>query len=298
MIAASRFQTKMWNICRFVIMQLEKGEPEDAGPSVLADRWLMHKLSLTTKEVTEAMETYQFDRAIRAIREFAREVFADNYIELVKGRLYGDGTGRGSALYALRTSIDALCRMLAPITPYFAEECYSILTGKSVHEQSWVDFEFSDEDALVQGDLLSKVVSEVRRYKHDEKMALNAPLGHVVVYTPYEIDDCGDASATLSANVEWKCEKPDLQKVVSDVRFNFGLIGPKFRKQANAYMNAVRALSDEEKVNPPKTVVVEGAETEVLENSFEPVYAFRVAGEDVDVLQVSEDVIITVEKKE
>ncbi|MDD4127320.1 MAG: class I tRNA ligase family protein, partial [Methanomicrobium sp.] len=297
-IAAARFQTKMWNICRFVLMQLEKGEPEDDSASVLADRWLMDKLSKTEKDVTECMNTYNFTGAVLSIREFARESFADNYIELVKGRLYGDGTGRGSARFALRTSIDALCRMLAPFTPFFAEECYASLTGKSVHTESWVDFEFEDISAREQGDLLVKVVSEVRRYKHDAGLALNAPLGHVVVYTPYSIDDCGDASSALNANLEWKCEKPKLIKSVSDVKFNFGVIGPKFRKQANAYMNAIRALSEEEKITPPKTVIVEGAEAEVLENSFEPVYSYSVAGETVEVLTLSDDVIVTVQKKE
>ena len=296
-IAAARFQTKMWNICRFVLMQLEKGEPEDDSASVLADRWLMDKLSSTEKTVTECMDSYNFAGAILSIREFAREIFADNYIELVKGRLYGDGTGRGSALFALRTSIDALCRMLSPFTPYFSEECYTILTGKSVHSESWVDFEYEDEDARLQGELLVKVVSEVRRYKHDEGLALNALLGHVVVYTPYEINDGGDAASALNANLEWKCEKPKLIKSVSDVKFNFGIIGPVFRKQANSYMNAIRALSDDEKINPPKTVLVDGSEADVLENSYEPVFSYSVAGETVDVLTISDDVIVTVQKK-
>ncbi|EHQ36826.1 valine--tRNA ligase [Methanoplanus limicola] len=301
-IAAARFQTKMWNITRFVIMHLDKAEEGMIAdrPTVLSDRWLMAKLSSAISEVTESMDSYQYDRAVKTIREFAREIFADNYIEMVKGRLYGSGEGKESALFALKTSVDALCRMLAPITPFFAEECYKHLTGgkESVHERTWVDYEYSDSDAEVQGDLLVRVVSEVRRYKHDEGFALNAPLGHIVVYSPYEINDGGDASSTLNADVEWKCEKPELIKSVSDVRFNFGLIGPKFRKQANAYMNAIRALTEDEKITPPRTVIMDGVETEVLENSFEPVYSYSVAGEKVDLLTLTDDVILTVQKKE
>jgi valyl-tRNA synthetase len=301
-IAAARFQTKMWNITRFVIMHLDKAEEGMIAdrPTVLSDRWLMAKLSSAISEVTESMDSYQYDRAVKTIREFAREIFADNYIEMVKGRLYGSGEGKESALFALKTSVDALCRMLAPITPFFAEECYKHLTGgnESVHEQSWVEYEYSDSDAEVQGDLLVRVVSEVRRYKHDEGLALNAPLGHIVVYSPYEINDSGDASSTLNADVEWKREKPELIKSVSDVRFNFGLIGPRFRKQANAYMDAIRALTEDEKITPPRTVIMDGVETEVLKNSFEPVYSYSVAGEKVDLLTLTDDVILTVQKKE
>ncbi|WP_048148489.1 valine--tRNA ligase [Methanolacinia paynteri] len=298
-IAASRFQTKMWNINRFVLMHLEKGYPEDNEATYLVDRWMMHRLSESIDEVTAAMEGFQFDQAIRAIREFARDVFADNYIELVKGRLYGSEEGRGSALYVLRTCLDALCRMLAPMTPFFAEECYSYLTGgkESVHAQQWVQSGFKDDEAKAEGDLVIKIVSEIRRYKHDEGLALNAPLGHVAVYTPLEIDDGGDASATLNANVEWRSDKPDLQKIVSDVSFNMGLIGPNLRNKAKGYMDAVRSLSDEQKVTPPGSVTVDGEEIAVIPGSFEPVFAYRVAGEEVDVLQPSEDVIITVQKE-
>ena len=45
-------------------------------------------LSDTIQAVSDAMECYQFDVALKAIREFAWDVLADNYIELVKGRLY------------------------------------------------------------------------------------------------------------------------------------------------------------------------------------------------------------------
>ena len=297
-VAASRFQTKMWNITRFVLMHLEKGNPEDNEATYLTDRWMMHRLTEAVEEVTLAMESYQFDQAIRAIREFARDVFADNYIEIVKGRLYGDGVGRGSALFVLRSCVDALCRMLAPITPFFAEECYSHLTAGSagIHSQPWVKSTFRDDDAREKGELVVKVISEIRRYKHDEGLALNAPLGRLTVYAPVGIDDGGDASATLNADVEWRSDKPGLQKVVSGVSFNMGLIGPKLRNRAKGYMDAIRSLSDEEKVSPPAAVVVDGEEIGVIPGSFEPQFSFRVAGEEVDVLQVADDVIATIRK--
>ena len=47
-IAASRFQTKMWNIARFALIQLEKeGIDQDATVTALADRWLLARLSDT-----------------------------------------------------------------------------------------------------------------------------------------------------------------------------------------------------------------------------------------------------------
>ncbi len=293
-VAASRFQTKMWNICRFVLMQLEKEGTHESEVTALADRWLLTRLSETVSEVTEAMDLYQFDRAVREIREFAREVLADNYIELVKGRLYDDGDARASATTALRIALDAIFRMLAPITPFFAEECYYHLTGESVHAQEWVDFHYEDKAGKEMGDLLISVVAEVRRYKHDSGMALNAPMGEVVVYSQSDIDDANDASSALNADVKWKNETPKLEKVISGVSFDMSVIGPNLRNKAKVFMDAVRNLPEEELRNPPAAIVVDGEELPVPGGAFAPEFTYQVAGKAVDILTISDDVIVTV----
>ncbi|MEN6611188.1 MAG: valine--tRNA ligase, partial [Methanoregulaceae archaeon] len=274
-VSASRFQTKMWNIAKFVLFQTGKsGYNPDAKVMALADRWLLAKLSDTVQEVTKQMEDYQFDLALKAIREFAWDVLADNYIELVKGRLYAEGEDRDSACLVLATVYDALCRLLAPFTPYFAEECYSYLGKGSVHKQPWVTFTFDDPSARAEGDLLAKVVAEVRRYKHDKGLALNAPLGKVTIHAPHTVDDRGDAGRTLNAEVQFRTDTAKLDRVISDIAFNKGVVGPAFRKNAQAFMAAVKALSPEQLENPPKTIVVNGEELEIPEGAFSPKFSY------------------------
>ncbi len=292
-VAASRFQTKLWNIFRFVLGHIGGEEGEAAPVTELADRWLLVRLSETVAEVTAAMDGYQFDRALRAVREFAWNTVADDYIELVKGRLYADDLGRASAVSALRTTMDAVCRMLAPIIPHFAEECYSHLAGTSVHGTSWPEVAYFDDAARREGDLVVGMVAELRRYKHDAGMALNAPLGHVTIYTAEPIEDAGDAGRALNADLHWSTETPNLEEVISDVEFNMAVIGPALRKQAKAFMDAVRTLSPEQLVNPPATILVNGEEIPVPQNAFTPKVTYRVAGEDVEVLTVG-DVIVTI----
>jgi valyl-tRNA synthetase len=277
-------------------MQIEKEEIRpDAKVTALIERWLLGKLSDTIAEVTDAMEHFQFDRALKTIREFAWEVLADEYIELVKGRLYLGGADRESACLTLRTTFDSLCRMLAPFTPYFAEECYSYLSPISVHKQEWTKFTYADEEALREGELLVTVVSELRRYKHEQGMALNAPLGKVTIYSAHSIDDAGDASRTLNAEVHWSKNRADLEQVVSDVQFNLGVIGPALRKQAKGFMEAVRALPKDQLINPPSMVLVNGEEIPVPAGAFSPKFSYMVGGEKVDVVNVG-DVIVTVQR--
>jgi len=296
-VAASRFQTKMWNIAKFVLIQLEK-EGFDAKTPVtaLADRWLLVRLSDTIQQVSTAMESYQFDTALKAIREFAWDTLADNYIELVKGRLYTGDASRKSALLVLHTAFDALCKMLAPFTPYFAEECYSHLNkGNSVHKQAWVSFTYEDETARHEGNLLAQVVAEVRKYKHDTGLALNAPLGRVTIHATHTVSDEGDIGRTLNADVHWRSDTAKLDRVITDITFNRAVIGPAFRRQAQAFMDSIKALPPAQMENPPKTIMMEGVETEIPQNAFAPKFSYMEEGAQVDVITVG-DVIVTIAK--
>jgi valyl-tRNA synthetase len=287
----------MWNITKFALMQLGKGGFDEQSPiTALADRWLLVRLSDTVEQVSAAMEAYQFDVALKAIREFAWDVLADNYIELVKGRLYQQDASRRSACLVLHTAFDALCRMLAPFTPYFAEECYSYLKGESVHAQPWVTFTYEDEAARREGDLLVQIVAGIRKYKHDAGLALNAPLGKVTIYAPHTVNDEGDTGRTLNADVYWRTDMAKLDRVITDIDFNRSVVGPTFRKQAQSFMTAVKALSQVQIEKPPKTILLNGVETAIPENAFTPKFSYMEEGAKVDVITVG-DVIVTIVKK-
>jgi valyl-tRNA synthetase len=298
-VAASRFLTKMWNIARFSLMQLNRAPyNEDAPVIALADRWLLTKLDQAIRDVTDSLERYQFDKAMKGIREFVWDALADNYIEVVKGRLYKEKDetgGRDSACAAIKISLDAICRMMAPITPYFAEEVWSFFKEGSVHKQSWVDETFQDLKAGESGDVLMKVISEVRRYKHDKGLALNAPLGNVTVYYPDQIDDSGDGSSALNCHMIWKTGMPELSRVITGVNFNMGIIGPVMRGKAKAFMHAVEALSPEQINNLPSSIMVSGEEIIIPEGSVEPRLSYMVAGSSVDLVTISDDLVITIE---
>jgi valyl-tRNA synthetase len=298
-VAASRFQTKMWNIVRFSLMQIQKESsvPAGTGPSALADRWMLAQLSAAVAGVTGAMESYLFDKGLKIIREFAWDIFADEYLELVKGRLYSEEAGRAGAVYTLQTAVEALCTMLAPYIPFFSQECYHHLTGGGqIIDQPWTTFSFEDEDAVRDGNLLVEILRSLRKYKTDAGLALNAPLGGVTVYTgSRNIDDGGDLGRTMNAPVIWKAEEPALEKKIGEVVFNKSVVGKTFRGKAGAFMAAVRQLSDEEKIVRPASVMVDGENTAVPEDAWTVSYVYSVSGETVDILLVV-DCMITIRK--
>ena len=295
-IAASRFQTKLWNVARFILLQLEKKEFNHEAPvTALADRWLLARLAETVSEVTEAMEQYQFDRGLKALREFSWNVLADNYIELVKGRLYSDHLSRDSACRVLWETIDALCRMMAPYAPHFSEEIYSHLREGSVHKAAWPEALPSLQEDRDKGDLLVRLVSEIRRFKHEQGLALNAPLGKVTVFSSRINGDGGDMARALNASIEWCADTGALEKSPGEIVFNMAVIGPALRKDAKAFMDAVRALPPDLLSSPPATIDIGGRRVEVPAQSFSQQTDYLVGGTRVDLITVG-DVIVTVQK--
>jgi valyl-tRNA synthetase len=201
-VAASKFMQKLWSILRFSMIHLSDYTYEEGAVSLrVVDKWLLSKLNKLIRSVTDAMENYKFDEAMKDLRAFAWNVLADDYIELVKSRLYGRSgdEGKESARYALYLTIEALSKLLAPFIPFYAEEMYSHIGREgSVHRAPWPELkpDMIDLEAEREGDLIADIVRAVRRYKSEQGIPLNAPLGKLEIYTDeLDTEDIENATA-------------------------------------------------------------------------------------------------------
>ncbi len=212
-VAASKFMQKLWSILRFSMIHLkpffkkesftkEKYEKKNLR---VVDRWLLSKLNKLILSVTAYMENFKFDEAMKSIRAFAWNVLADDYIELVKSRLYGRGgeEGKESAKYALHETIKTLSVLLAPFIPFYAEEMHTHIAGeegeRSVHKEKWpeVKQDMIDSEAEQEGDLIANIVRAVRNYKSERGIPLNAPLDKIEIYVEsLDTEDIENATAT------------------------------------------------------------------------------------------------------
>ncbi|MHC1566986.1 MAG: valine--tRNA ligase [Candidatus Syntropharchaeia archaeon] len=287
-IAASRFLQKLWSILRFSVINLSDGE---SGKEVfIPDRWILIKLNELVRDVTESMEGFKFDEAMRSIRSFCWEVLADNYIELVKSRLYsGNEEERSSAQSALRKVIDVISRLLAPFMPFFAEEMHSVVGEGSVHLREWPEYDekLCDEETKRKGDLISKIASAIRRYKSDRGIPLNAPLRKIVVYA--EDLEIRDIAGATNSDVELVRGKPEFEMRVSRIKPKMNVLGPRYRKDAKKIIDALSRMHPlgEEKI----VVNIDGKEIELDESCVEIERTPTLRGEDVDVLDVDGVVI-------
>ncbi len=234
--AASRFQQKLWSIYRFSAPLMAK-TGEKPGQ---VDRWLLGELDRMVKTATAAMDKFQFDETIRALRAFAWEVLADNYIELVKARLYGpDGPEKRAAQDTLYMAIETLARVMAPFTPFLSEEIYHTLTGQSVHVQSWPEPSGAATDPA--GLLIKEIAAALRRYKAEKGMALNAPLPGITVYSELDLETT-DLKGVANSNVQSKTSRPEIEMLPAAVKPQMKILGPQFRDRAGRIIKALSAM--------------------------------------------------------
>ncbi len=185
--AGQRFVTKLWNVARFARPFLAGYAPSPAAPALLpADRWILGRLQQTIRVATAAFMDYDHGAAKSEVESFFWEVLADNYLEMVKVRLYelDDGDGRKEAArYTLYHVLRTVIKLLAPIVPHITEEIYQLYFARpdgaaSIHVSPWpaAADEPPDEADEMAGRALVGIATEVRRYKSENQLPLGAPL--------------------------------------------------------------------------------------------------------------------------
>jgi valyl-tRNA synthetase len=177
-----RLAMKLLNASKFA---LSNAEPK--GPIVWpVDRAMVRNLALLVGEATEAFEGYDYARALQRTETFFWR-FCDDYLELVKGRRYGEQgpEAAGSANAALSTALSVLLRLFAPFLPFVTEEVWSWWQDGSVHKAAWPQLE-EIRSVAIDGDRAAyewatTVLFEVRKQRSEAKQPLRVPITKVTI---------------------------------------------------------------------------------------------------------------------
>ena len=122
---------------------------------------------------------YNIAGAKREAEEFFWHIFCDDYLEIIKKRIYNEkGDKRLSAQYVLYESLLAILKMMAPITPFITEEIYQthykkIEKDKSIHISKWPEVKIkSDKNLEKTGNLFLDVLHKVRKLKSEKSLSM------------------------------------------------------------------------------------------------------------------------------
>jgi valyl-tRNA synthetase len=180
-----RLATKLLHASRFVLGF--RGDPATPIGAPL-DRAMLAALAAVVDEATLAFEAYEPARALEATEAFFW-TFCDDYLELVKGRAYGEAgpAGQASAVGALRLALRTVLLLFAPVLPFVTEEVWSWWRPGSVHRAAWPE---GGRLRLASGverpsplalEAAAAVLAEVRRAKTLAKRSLRTQAATVAV---------------------------------------------------------------------------------------------------------------------
>ncbi len=146
-------------------------EPRDVQN--ILDKWIVAKLNMTIKEVTEEMDNFDLTRAARPIADFINE-FSTWYLRRSRERFKGtDQNDKAHALSTMRYVLLNLCKISAPFLPFISEDIYQKLKGprESVHLEDWPE----TAPDLIKTELLEQM--EVARKLIEQALAARAEAG-------------------------------------------------------------------------------------------------------------------------
>ncbi len=194
-----RLAIKLLNASKFVL-RVAAAQAEtlaDPGAEAAAERLVTHpvdrallaELGATVRACTAAFDDFDYARALERAEAFFWG-FCDDYLELVKNRAYGTGTGDEggdeagavSARAALALALSSIQRLLAPVLCYTAEEVWSWWHDTSVHRAPWPEPIAWAADAPTDPyRVAAAVLGEVRKAKSDAKVSMRAPVARLAV---------------------------------------------------------------------------------------------------------------------
>ena len=173
-ITGNKFITKIWNASRFSLMNLESYKEKKVNLEPF-DKLFLIKMNELVKNITNNFENYNFSQAKRLTDSFFWNMFCDNYLEIIKKRIYNNlGDKTQSAKFTLRKLLINILKLYAPIVPYITEEIYSNFDNKSIHTSSWPEYDkkLKDDKFEKLGDEALEVISKVRKFKAENKKSL------------------------------------------------------------------------------------------------------------------------------
>ena len=199
--AQRRFLHTLWNTYSFFVTyaNIDGWQPasHDVAPTVELDRWILSELHSLIGRVTDALDDYDATTAAREIDLFV-DSLSNWYVRRSRRRFWSSARSGGAADLGAKESayrtlyevLTTLARLLAPLTPYLAEDIWRNLAAEvdagaaeSVHLAAWpvADASVIDEPLNREMQLVQRVASLGRSARSGAGIKVRQPLPSVSV---------------------------------------------------------------------------------------------------------------------
>ena len=219
------------------------------------DRWIISELNSLVKEVDAALKDYEPTKAGRLIDKFVNDNLSNWYVRLNRKRFWGNAMSQDklSAYQTLYTCLLTISKLLAPFSPFYADQLYQDLTGdaKSVHLQLFPEVceEAINKQLEEKMELAQQITSMVLALRRKVNIKVRQPLHCIMIPATEEQQKYIEEVKALILNEVNVKELKFIEGngiLVKKVKCNFRVMGKKFGKQMKSVADAVANLSQEE----------------------------------------------------
>ena len=198
------FANKIWNAGRFLMMHRDQlpidNEQLTIAPGKisedLSDKWIISRFSSTVKDVTEAMDNFKVNDAVKLLYDFLWKDFCDWYVEFVKNRMQetSDVHLKRSIINRALKIYEETLKLLHPFMPYVTEEIFQHLSERKTNEtimqtmmpQISLTESQIDSDIEKQMDFFQNVILAVRQIRSEMNIPMSKTIDFVASCNDFE----------------------------------------------------------------------------------------------------------------
>src|SRR5207244_13487388 len=177
----------------------DPGQPASPMPATtLIDRWILERLDNVIADCRSAYEAFEFHKVYHTLNQFCAVDLSSLYIDITKDRMYCDAPDsprRRATQAAMHKIFDALCRLLAPILAFTAEEAWRYSgVGASVHLQEFPKPQDRSRDGGTSAQVaellrLRGVIGKAIERARQEKLIGNALEAAVILHSDSDVTE-------------------------------------------------------------------------------------------------------------
>ena len=186
------------NTLRILLGNLYDFEPgkQESGKEnfTLVDRWILERLDHVIADCRSAYEAFEFHKVYHTLNHFCAVDLSSLYVDITKDRMYCDAQDsprRRATQMVMHKIFDTLCRLLAPILAFTAEEAWRHSgAGGSVHLLELSQTQDRHDGASAQIAELLKlrgVIGQAIEHARQEKLIGNALEAAVVLFSDSDV---------------------------------------------------------------------------------------------------------------
>ncbi len=234
----------------------KKNIPITKRPEI--DRWIISELNRLIKEVDEAFDKYDATKAARNISTFVNDLLSNWYVRLSRRRFWKGvlSNDKLAAYHTLFECLNKVCRLIAPLAPFFADRLFLDLNKENrseVKDSVHLTVFPSSNDRYRDTDLEKKmnyardISSLALSIRKRNQIKVRQPLNKLIVPAKNILE-----KKSIESISELICAEINVKKIeiiddssgiiVKYVKPNLKILGPKYGKSINELKNKLVAL--------------------------------------------------------